>query len=101
MTRWLKRLFDRKTDRIVSKEMVQNMQPAKVYNFWQLFQLDGANVIKTRVTVRIGKFQLLPGAIVNRGITIEGVDLFMLIGKNLQVRVLPGNVYWIVGVQNG
>lgn len=76
------------------------MQP-QIFNFWQLFTTKSENELQARVTVRVGLIQLLPGAVVNKGITIEGVDLFALAGRNLQVKVLPGNVYLIVGVQNG
>ena len=72
----------------------------QVYRFDQLFGFRNPNLLYTKVDIRIGNFTLHSGAEINRGITIEGIDLFHLIGKNLQVS-MAGSSYRIMGVENG
>jgi hypothetical protein len=70
------------------------------YNFSALFGHKNPNMLYTKADVRIGNFTMHKGAEINRGISIDGIDLFSLEGKILQVQV-SGNTYWIRGVQNG
>lgn len=70
------------------------------YNFFQLFGFRNQYMLYTKVDVRIGNFTLHKGAEINKGVSIDGIDLFSLQGKILQVQVV-GNTYWIRGVQNG
>lgn len=77
-----------------------------VYLFSQLFRykLGNPNVLVANVTVRIGNIQLFPGAEINKGITLDGIDPFFYMSTNrlVQVNYNPTTkVYHIVGVQNG
>lgn len=78
----------------------------QVHRFNQLFgyKFGNSNTIVAKVIVRIGNFQLYPGAEVNRGVTIDGVDLFAFMNLNPLVQVdydTVNKIYTIVGVQNG
>ncbi len=86
----------------VSKKVTMVPGMRQVYWFHQLFLLKpgNANVLVAQVPVRIGNFQFYPTAEVNRGISIDGLDPFSLIGKQVQVIYTDG-VYRIVGVPNG
>jgi hypothetical protein len=75
----------------------------QVFNFYSLFRWKAPFPSKTLIAlvdVRIGNFTLHRGAEINLGVTIDGVDLFALVGKNLQVEVV-GSTYIIRGVQYG
>ena len=72
----------------------------QIYTFYQLFGFKPNGMLYTKVDVRIGNFTLHAGAEINRGVTIDGIDLFAWQGRNLQVQVV-GTTYILKGVQNG
>ena len=78
----------------------------QVYRFPQLFKykFGNPNVVVANVIVRIGNIQLYPGAELNRGVTIDGIDPFVFMSSNKLVQVnydTVNKIYTIVGVQNG
>lgn len=98
------RWFRRK--RLASVNIDTSMAIRQVYKFNQLFRYKpfNPNVLVTNVIVRIGNVQLYPGAELNRGVTIEGIDpfLYMALNKLVQVDFDPTTkIYQIVGVRNG
>ncbi|MDB5186250.1 MAG: hypothetical protein JWL85_773 [Candidatus Saccharibacteria bacterium] len=80
--------------------MIQYYKISQLFGYKQFNQ----NVLVTKVIVRIGNFQFYPGAEINRGINVDGLDLFFLMTMNRTVKVdydPNSKIYQIIGVQNG
>lgn len=79
----------------------KNVDKSEKISFWDVFELKnyffGSNVLQIKHNTKIGGITLDKGSTIKKGVTLDAIDFYLFIGRDLSV-IKEENYWLIVGI---